>query len=246
MRHYRRYLAGGLAALALCAMGTASASVGKVTQELEYRNIKVTLDGKELDLRNAKGDPVEPFMFGGTNYLPVRALSEALGLEVSWDSATATVVLSTPEAGDTVEWLADSGTLGDSEVAIRGAKMVWDDDGNAAMVITYGWTNHSQYRTYSFSMVNERAYQSGIKLPYAYLDDVKIYDPETSVREVRPGVTVEVQAAYVLADPDQTVEFELTENLGYTDGDRVVFRDFQPSELEWANTPPADEQNPVI
>lgn len=95
---WRPYLAGLLTAFLLCGLiGTASASVGKVTQELEYRNIRVSLDGEVLDLRNAVGDPVEPFMFGGTNYLPVRALAEALGLNVEWDGSTSTVVLTTPK-----------------------------------------------------------------------------------------------------------------------------------------------------
>ena len=93
----RSYAAGFLTALLVCALiGTAGASTGKVTQELEYRNIQVSLDGKILDLRNAAGEKVEPFMFGGTNYLPVRALAEALGLSVAWDGANATVVLTSP------------------------------------------------------------------------------------------------------------------------------------------------------
>ena len=97
MKNFKSYLAGVVTALAVCGMiGTASATVGKVQQELEYRNIKVSLDGEILDLRNAIGEPVEPFMFGGTNYLPVRALAEALGLQVAWDGANATVVLTTP------------------------------------------------------------------------------------------------------------------------------------------------------
>lgn len=88
--------------LLVCLTGSALAVTGKVTKELEYRNISVTLDGVKLDLRDAKGNAVEPFMFEGTNYLPVRALAESLGLEVAWDSANATVVLTTPDkAGKT-------------------------------------------------------------------------------------------------------------------------------------------------
>lgn len=83
--------------LLICLTGSALAVSGKVTKELEYRNISVTLDGVKLDLRDAKGNAVEPFMFEGTNYLPVRALAESLGLEVAWDSANATVVLTTPD-----------------------------------------------------------------------------------------------------------------------------------------------------
>lgn len=92
------FLAGVLTTLlVMCMVGSASATVAKVQKEIEYRDIKVSLDGEVLDLRDAKGNVVEPFMFGGTNYIPARALAEALGLEVAWDSANATVVLTHPK-----------------------------------------------------------------------------------------------------------------------------------------------------
>lgn len=97
MKSWRSYLAGILTAVLVSALAVgASATTGKVTRELEYRDITVTLDGEVLDLRNAIGQTVEPFLFGGTNYLPARALAEALGLNVAWNGQTATVVLTTP------------------------------------------------------------------------------------------------------------------------------------------------------
>ena len=98
MKHQKSFFAGMLTMLLIvCLAGTAVATTGKVTKELEYRNISVSLDGKRLDLRDAQGNAVEPFMFEGTNYLPVRALAESLGLKVAWDSSTNTVVLTTSE-----------------------------------------------------------------------------------------------------------------------------------------------------
>lgn len=95
----RSFIAGMLTMLLIMTMIVpAAATVGKVTKELEYRDISVTLDGKKLDLKDAKGNSVEPFMFEGTNYLPVRALAESLGLNVAWDGKTATVVLTSPNA----------------------------------------------------------------------------------------------------------------------------------------------------
>ena len=95
----RSFVAGMLTMLLIMTLVVpAAATVGKITKELEYRDISVTLDGVKLDLKDAKGNPVEPFMFEGTNYLPVRALAESLGLNVAWDGKTATVVLTTPSA----------------------------------------------------------------------------------------------------------------------------------------------------
>ena len=65
------------------------------TIQADFTDIKVTLDGTPLTLADANGKTVEPFAVAGTTYLPVRAVSSALGLEVGWDGDSHTVILST-------------------------------------------------------------------------------------------------------------------------------------------------------
>ncbi len=78
----------------LFALGaTALASNGSKTAELFYRDIKITLNGKEVTPRDANGNSVEPFIIDGTTYLPVRAVAGALNLDVEWESSTNTVIL---------------------------------------------------------------------------------------------------------------------------------------------------------
>lgn len=102
MKKCKGFFVGMITMLLITTMvGTAVATKAKITKELEYRDIKVSLDGEVLDLKDASGNPVEPFMVDGSNYLPVRALAETLGLYVKWDGATATVQLSTPEGKKT-------------------------------------------------------------------------------------------------------------------------------------------------
>ena len=97
MKNHKSFIAGMLTMLLITSLfGTASATRGVVQKELEYQDIKISLDGVVLDLRDAQGNVVEPFKFGGTNYVPVRAVAEALGLTVSWDGANSTVVLAHP------------------------------------------------------------------------------------------------------------------------------------------------------
>ncbi|MDO4754520.1 MAG: stalk domain-containing protein [Bacillota bacterium] len=55
--------------------------------------IRVSLDGKVLDLKSPDGQKVNVVVYNGTTYLPVRAVSNALGLQVDWDQATRTVIL---------------------------------------------------------------------------------------------------------------------------------------------------------
>jgi hypothetical protein len=49
-----------------------------------------------MDPRDANGASVEPFTVNGTTYLPVRAIAEALGMEVSWDNGAKTVYIGAP------------------------------------------------------------------------------------------------------------------------------------------------------
>lgn len=97
------FIAGVLVTLLLIGtIGTAAATVGRESATLVYNNIRVILDGKELALANVNGVPVEPFIIGGTTYLPVRGIASALGLDVTWDGASSTVVLTTPEAASPI------------------------------------------------------------------------------------------------------------------------------------------------
>lgn len=94
MKNQKSFLAGMLTMLLLvCMIGTVSAARSTLQIQVEYKDIKVVLDGKVLDLWDAAGNVTEPFKYGGTNYVPVRALSEALGLTVEWDGQTNTINL---------------------------------------------------------------------------------------------------------------------------------------------------------
>ena len=77
---------------------TSTAAISQTVQKtLLYNNLKITLDGEEVIPKDANGVYVEPFAIDGTTYLPVRAISNALGLGVDWDQKTSTVVLTSPK-----------------------------------------------------------------------------------------------------------------------------------------------------
>ena len=67
---------------------TASAFTGTRKLDAYFNNIKVIVDGREVDLRDANGEPVEPFIVNGSTYLPVRGVVNAItGVTVAleWD-----------------------------------------------------------------------------------------------------------------------------------------------------------------
>lgn len=82
-----------LIAIVLCLNAFA---VGFQTAQIYYNNIKIIIDGEEIIPKDVRGNVVEPFIMDGTTYLPVRAVSEALGMDVEWDGNTYTVFLTTP------------------------------------------------------------------------------------------------------------------------------------------------------
>ncbi len=55
--------------------------------------VTVVLDGEVIDCRNAQGVEVPPILVDGTTYLPVRAIANALDLDVQWDDATKSVFI---------------------------------------------------------------------------------------------------------------------------------------------------------
>ena len=67
------------------------------------QTVRIVLNGNELVPTDANGKRVDPILVDGTTYLPVRAISSALGLEVDWDEETYTVSLVKPEEEPTTE-----------------------------------------------------------------------------------------------------------------------------------------------
>ncbi len=54
-------------------------------QENINTEIQIVVDGEKLTPKDVNGKIVHPFLLEGTTYLPVRAVSEALGQQVEWD-----------------------------------------------------------------------------------------------------------------------------------------------------------------
>lgn len=92
MKEWKGFIAGLLAAAVVAGtVGTAGAVVGRTQANLDYSDIKISVNGEQVTPADANGNVVEPFAINGTTYLPVRAVGNALGLDVVWDGTTNTV-----------------------------------------------------------------------------------------------------------------------------------------------------------
>lgn len=79
-----------------------AANLGAKTIEVAT-GVDIYLDNTKLDPKDAQGNPVETMIYNGTTYLPVRAVSEALGNEIAWDDENKRVdIITSSEAADRI------------------------------------------------------------------------------------------------------------------------------------------------
>ena len=103
MRNFKGMLKGYvLGVLTVVLLMTAGMAVfaASVNQNISvtFRNIRIFMNGEELVPTDALGNRVEPFIFDGTTYLPVRAVAEAFGKHVQWDPENAFIHLDSEHA----------------------------------------------------------------------------------------------------------------------------------------------------
>lgn len=73
--------------------GGALAASNSTISAILNRTIHVTYNGERQTFKDVNGNTVYPISYNGTTYLPVRAVAGLVGLPVSYDSSTSTVVL---------------------------------------------------------------------------------------------------------------------------------------------------------
>lgn len=91
----RKWMLTGAAAIFLVS-SSAGVYAGAQLQEIKAyldSGMKFQMDGKPFQPVNDKGAVMAPISYNNSTYLPVRAISNALGVAVSYDSATHTVIL---------------------------------------------------------------------------------------------------------------------------------------------------------
>ncbi|MBR5236973.1 MAG: copper amine oxidase N-terminal domain-containing protein [Clostridia bacterium] len=133
------FIAGVLIGVTLTS-GTVFAKQIKETAVIFYNNIKISLNGQEIRPKDANGNYVEPFIIDGTTYLPVRAVANALDINVKWDNKTNTVLLSNQKSENVATGFDSTSTANEISVV---NEYYWETDyGNYIAIII---KNNSAY-----------------------------------------------------------------------------------------------------
>lgn len=132
------------------------------------------LDGQAITPKDVTGKVVEPFISDGATYVPVRAIGEALGREVSWDGTANTVYIGKKPGADKVllPYLVNK----DSEI-YDGA-----DPHKSFSVLGNTYTtgvvmNKTAFGGESYAVWNTNAEYKSMTFSMAYSGDGHLYEP---------------------------------------------------------------------
>lgn len=106
----------------------AFAATGSQNIRATYKNIKVAVNNTVVSLKDAQGRTVEPFVYNGTTYLPVRGVATALGQQVSWDASTNTVYVGEQPTKAPASKSTPAGTVLYNSHGIKVTYLGWERD----------------------------------------------------------------------------------------------------------------------
>lgn len=178
------FIAGAIVGAAI--VGTVGAFAYTDYIEAVYNNIKIVVDGKEIHPDS------EPFISNGTTYLPVRAVSEALGKEVYWDGSNYTVYIG--DMNGSLDY--PSALLND--VDNIGAK--YYEVGSDQLTDNYGTTYSYAYKA---SYTNAKTFETLLNMKYTRFR-ATVYVPKGCDSNGTAKVIIKTDGKIVYTSPDIT------------------------------------------
>lgn len=116
---------------------------------------------------------------------------------------------------------SDSGTLGNYNVIIESARISKDYQSKGAIIVKYKFTNNGSDAASFLASLHPQIYQDGVQLENAIIMDDKTYNAEDSMKNIKSGVSIEVEEPYLLTSETSSVDVEVTELINFS-GKKVV------------------------
>ena len=90
----KSHIAAALALTSCMVVGAAAVNGLPQSVTATFRpDVTLQVNGTAYTIRDTNGNEVAPLLYNGTTYVPLATLGQALGVQVSWDAATQTVVV---------------------------------------------------------------------------------------------------------------------------------------------------------
>ena len=208
-----------LVMVCILVLGAAAFAAEGYTKQLtaSYVGVSLVVDGMPIVPRDVNGNTVEPFIVDGTTYLPVRAVAEALGKEVSWDGDTKTVFIGSKTDNGLPEGYAAFTTSAGTQIIYTCGPVLFESKKYSvtqdikSITLSYGYQYHDDDYAISFTVNGTVTGYSSMKL------DVKCYDKDGNMvksdyiqQNVISGADSTITG--ILVVPDDTVRILITDH----------------------------------
>ena len=180
----------------------AFAATGSQNIRATYKDIKVAVNNTVVSLKDAQGRTVEPFVYNGTTYLPVRGVATALGQQVSWDASTNTV------------YVGEQPTKAPASKSTPAGTVIYNSHGIKVTYLGWGRSKGIPGDRYKFKIENNNSEEWTIAN-----DDASIGNTQVSfglVDSVAPGKIAYTDTAMF--------DFELHDDYHISSYDSVTFK----------------------
>jgi len=120
-----------------------------------------------------------------------------------------------------IEPMVDKGEIGTHYVEIKDYRLVKEENGKDAILITYSVKNNGTAAANFLTVLEDKVYQGDEKLHDAVLKNVENYDVNSIRTNIEKGATHDVHRAFVLKDVNTPVKIDIKQ-LGALDGGVVT------------------------
>lgn len=191
----RGYIIGFFSA-AILVSGITYATNTTTLYDVIANGVKIIVDGQKLNPTDVNGDTVEPIIYNGTTYLPVRAVANAFGKAVYWDGPNYTVYL-----GDM------NGNLKYSTVTINDVDNISDRNGYfktvSSATLTDNYGNTYSYANYDHAATSGCAFQTLLNMKYSRFKCV-LYVPKGCTSDHTTKILIKTDGKVVYTSPEIT------------------------------------------
>lgn len=122
---------------------------------------------------------------------------------------------------------ADSGSnsesnLGDYNVVIKSCRIAKNYESKPVVIVKYEFKNNSDKAASFIYTFEDNVYQNGVGLNNSYvLSDSANYSADNQTKEIKSGVTLDVEVAYELNDTTTDILVEVSELISFNE-DKVT------------------------
>lgn len=193
----KRNLKGLIAGAIIGSMLTSGAGLaanGTTLYNVVTSGIKIIVDGKKINPTDANGNSVEPMIYNGTTYLPVRAVANALGKSVYWDGPNYTVYLGkmSGDLGYPTDELSVDDNIGD--YFWKTSKNLKDNYGN-----TYSRAIYCNFGNIGYSATYEKL----CNMKYSRFKGT-IYVENGVSQDINPQILIKADGKTIYTSPEIT------------------------------------------